>query len=126
VKNKSSIFIHPRGFIEQHYHDGQTPESSMNAIKQLEKYINRLHNQDKAVLIFIDVSKLKKIDLSGKMLHVRLAAAKAMKDQTFNKAAIYGPLPVQVLVTTLALVSGKSKVVKVFDNRAQAVKWLLE
>jgi fatty acid-binding protein DegV len=126
VKQKSSVFIHPRGFIEQHYHDGQTPESSLHAIKQLEKSIDKVQAQNKPVLIYIDVSKLKKIDLSRKMLHVRMRAAKAMKDLDFDKAAVCAPLPVQVLVTTLALVAGKSKKVRAFDHRAQAVKWLVE
>jgi hypothetical protein len=126
AKQKSSVFINPRGFIEQHYYDGQTPESSLSAIKQLEKSIAKQQAQGKPVFIYVDSTRLKKIDLSSKMLHVRVKAAKTMKEQDFAKAAICAPLPVQVLVTTLALVAGKSKRVRVFDDRAQAVRWLLE
>jgi fatty acid-binding protein DegV len=125
MTRKSSIFFNPSGFIEQHYHDGQTPETSLEAIKQLKSHMKKIRAQSKPVLIYIDITKLKKIDLSSKMLHVRAAAVKAMKDCDFDKAAICGPLPVQVLVTTLALVAGKSKKIKVFDNRIQGVEWLL-
>jgi hypothetical protein len=126
VKHKSSIFINPSGFIEQHYHDGQTPESSLEAMKQLKNYTKKTRAQNKPVLIYIDVTELTKVDLSSKMLHVRITAAKAMKEYDFDKAAICGPLAVQVLVTTLALVAGKSKIIKVFDSRTEAIKWLLK
>jgi hypothetical protein len=126
AKQKSSVFINPRGFIEQHYDDGQTPESAISAIKQLEKSIAKQQTQGKSVLIYIDIGKLKKINLSSRMLHVRVKAAKSMKEHDFAKAAICAPLPLQVLVTTLALVAGKSRQVRVFDERAQALRWLLE
>jgi hypothetical protein len=126
AKQKSSVFINPRGFIEQHYYDGQTPESSLSAIKQLEKSIAKQQAQGKPVFIYVDITRIKKIDLSVKMLPTRVKAAEVMKERDFVKAAVCAPLPAQVLATTLALVAGKSKRVRVFDDRAQAVRWLLE
>lgn len=122
---KSSTFINHRGYIEQVYHDEQTAESVLEAIKQLELFAKKVLDQNRTVLIFIDVSQLTKIDLSRKMLHVRIAATKTMKAINFKKAAICAPLSIQILVNTMALVAGKSDRVKVFDNRATAIKWLL-
>jgi hypothetical protein len=59
------------------------------------------------------------------MAEVRKAAAKAIKDIKFDRVALYGPLHLQVILTTLALVAGKRDKVKVFDSRAAAIKWLL-
>lgn len=122
---KSSIFINPRGFIDQVYYDTQTPDSVLQALKQLEQRAQKMKAAKKPVLIFIDTSQLTKIDLSARMLHVRTAALQAMQNIEFKKAAVCAPLPIQILVNTMALVAGKRNKVKVFENRAAAIKWLI-
>jgi hypothetical protein len=59
------------------------------------------------------------------MSDVRKAAAKAIKEIKFERVALYGPLHLQVILTTLALIAGKRDKVQVFDSRAAAIKWLL-
>jgi hypothetical protein len=59
------------------------------------------------------------------MAEVRKAAAKAVKEIKFDRVALYGPLHLQVILTTLALVAGKRDKVKVFDSRPAAIKWLI-
>jgi len=122
---KSRIFINPRGFIDQVYFDTQTAESVLEAIKQLEHCAKKMQAQKKPILIFIDVSQLTKIDLSNKMRHVRMLAMDTMRKIKFKKAAVCAPLPIQILVNTMALVAGKRNRVKVFETRALAIKWLL-
>jgi hypothetical protein len=59
------------------------------------------------------------------MAEVRKEAAKALKNIKFERVALYGPLHLQVILTTLALIAGKRNKVQVFDNRTAAIKWLL-
>ncbi len=123
---KSTIFINPRGYIDQVYFDTQTAGSVLLAIKQLRQHAKKIEDQKQPVLIFIDVSQLTKIDLSGNMRHVRVEAMQAMKEIKFKRAAICAPLPIQVLVNTMALVTGKRDRVKIFENRPSSIKWLLD
>jgi hypothetical protein len=124
--NGSKIFINPNGFIEQHFSGDLHPEHILDAIKELRAKSERLEKDGKPVLILEDVSKITKYDfLNPKMAGVRKSAAKAMKDIKFERAAIYGPLQIQVIVSTLALVTNKRTRVQVFNNRIDAIEWLL-
>jgi hypothetical protein len=124
--NNTKIFINPSGFVEQHFFGELDPESILDGLMQLRAYAKKLNSEDKKVLILEDVSKISKVEfLSPKMAEVRKAAAKAIKDIKFDRVALYGPLHLQVILTTLALVAGKRDKVKVFDSRAAAIKWLL-
>jgi hypothetical protein len=124
--NNTKIFINPSGFIEQHYFGEIDPESVLDGLNQLRAYAKKLNSEDKRVLILEDVSNLTKVEfLSPKMSDVRKAAAKAIKEIKFERVALYGPLHLQVILTTLALIAGKRDKVQVFDSRAAAIKWLL-
>jgi malonyl CoA-acyl carrier protein transacylase len=124
--NDTKIFINPSGFIEQHYFGELDPKSILDALTQLRTYAKKLNSEDKRVLILEDVSKITKIEfLSPKMAEVRKEAAKALKNIKFERVALYGPLHLQVILTTLALIAGKRNKVQVFDNRTAAIKWLL-
>lgn len=123
---KTSIFINPSGFIEQHYFGLLEPDTILNGLKALRTCAKKLESQGKPVLILEDVSNIAKLEfMSPKMAHVRKVAAKTTKEIDFKKAAVYGPLPYQVIITTLALVAGKPNKFKAFNNRAEAIKWLL-
>jgi molybdopterin biosynthesis enzyme len=124
--NNTKIFINPSGFIEQHYFGELDPESILDGLTQLRASVKKIKSGDERVLILEDVSKITKIEfLSPKMAEVRKAAAKAIKDIKFDRVALYGPLRLQVILTTLALIAGKRNKVQVFDSRAAAIKWLL-
>jgi hypothetical protein len=123
----TKIFVNPSGFIEQHYFGELEPKVILQGLTSLRKYAKKLESEGKPVLILEDVSKITKLEfLSLKMAGVRKAAAKATKEIKFERAAIYGPLPFQVILTTLALVAGKRSRIHVFDNRTAAIKWLLK
>lgn len=122
----TSIFINPRGFIEQHYYGTLEPKAILDGLKSLRVYAKKLEAQGKPVLILEDVSNIDKLEfLSPKMARVRQYAAKTTKEINFKKAAVYGPRPYQVIITTLALIAGKTDKFKAFNSRAEAVKWLL-
>jgi hypothetical protein len=120
------IFINPSGFVEQHYSGTLEPEAILEGLIKLKKYSKELESQNKPVLILEDVSKIKKLEfLSPRMAKVRKAAAKTTKEINFTRAAVYGPLHIQIIITTLALVAGKRDILQAFDNRVLAIKWLL-
>lgn len=122
--NYVKTFLNPAGFIDQYYVGAQTPQEILAAIKRLGYYSNKLQKQEKPVLILVDVSRITKIDLSNRTLSARKAGIKAMRSVKYKRAAVCGPLPIQILVTTLALVAGAHSKVRVFENRLDAVRWL--
>jgi hypothetical protein len=125
-QDANKIFLNPSGFIEQHFVGEQTPEAIIASLKKVEQYSKKLQASGKPILILEDISKIPKLEfLSPKMATVRVEAAKYIKSVPFERAAFYGPLPLQVIVNTLALVAGKRSKVQVFDSRANAIKWLL-
>jgi hypothetical protein len=122
----TKIFLNPIGFIEQHFFGEVSPESALYGLTQLRTFAKKQEADGKKVLILEDTDKLTKIDyLSPKMAGVRKNAARAVKDINFERAAIYGSLHVQVIVSTVALIAGKQNRMKVFPSRAAAIKWLL-
>jgi hypothetical protein len=122
----TKIFINPSGFIEQHYFGELDPGSIIDGLNNLKTYSKKLESKNKPVLILEDVSKITKVEfLSPKMAGVRKVAAETIKEINFTRTALYGPLHLQVILTTLALVAGKRSRVQVFDSRAAAIKWLL-
>jgi preprotein translocase subunit SecA len=124
---KSIIFINPRGFIEQHFIGLVSPESTIDAIKQITTYVKKQQDQGKPVLILEDLTEVAKSEfLSPKMSEVRHNVARATKELKFDKAAAYGPLSFQVIVASLALMAGKRNQIMVFGSRTDAIKWLLK
>lgn len=124
-KKKVETFIHPSGFVEQHYSGFQTLNSVLTGLRDLEKNVNKaVKDQGKPALILVDTTGLTKVDLSRKMLGARQKGVQMMKDLDFKKAAIYGPLAIQILVNTMAKIAGASNRIKVFENRVDAICWL--
>jgi hypothetical protein len=125
-QDENKIFVNPSGFIEQHFVGHLSPEAILSNLKQIEKYSKKQAAEGKKVLILEDLSKITKIEyLNPKMSKVRKESARTMKDLQFHKIAVYGPLQLQVIVNTMALVAGKRSKVQVFDNRISAIEWLL-
>ncbi|MBI4033814.1 STAS/SEC14 domain-containing protein [Candidatus Saccharibacteria bacterium] len=125
TKKKVETFIHPAGFIEQHYTGLQTLNSVLAGLKELENHVKEVvREQGKPALILVDTTGLAKVDLSRRMLKARKTGTRLMRQLHFERAAIYGPLAVQILVNTMARVGGVHKRIRVFDQRAKALKWL--
>ncbi len=124
INNYVKTFINPAGFIEQNYVGSQTPQEILAAIKLIAHYSKKLQKQEKPVLILVNINQVTSIDLSHRTFNARLAGVKAMHTVGFQRAAVCGPLSVQVLVSTLAMVAGTRSKIRVFDNRVDAVRWL--
>ena len=124
-KKKVETFIHPSGFVEQHYSGFQTINSVLTGLRDLEKNVNKsVKEQGKPALILVDTTGLTKVDLSRRMLGARQKGVQLMRDLNFKKAAIYGPLAIQILVNTMAKIAGVNGRLRVFENRVDAIRWL--
>ena len=121
---KFELFISPSGFIEEKFIGRQTPESVQTAVDQLIKLSRKLKGQKKRVLILVDITGISKVNTSDRMKETRQAMVKAMKEESYDRLAVYGNMATQVLVNTMALIAGKRNKVRVFDNRIDALKWL--
>jgi len=121
---KIRTIYNPSGFIEQHFIGVQTPQPVLDAVDELVKRAAKLKSQNKPALVLVDVTKVPKIDVSDRMLKARRSAVKAMREAKYDRVAIYGALPVQVMVNTLVLIAGKRDKIRVFASRDEALKWL--
>jgi hypothetical protein len=124
-KKKVETFIHPAGFVEQHYTGFQTLNSVMSGLRDLEKHVNKVvEDKGKPALVLVDTTGLTKVDLSRRMLGARQKGVALMRDLGFAKAAIYGPLAIQILVNTMAKIAGVNGRIRVFESRVDAIRWL--
>ena len=114
----------PAGFVEIHFSGEQTSDSVIAAIDDLVKWSKKLNSKNQKVLILADITDVPKIDISGKMAPARKQAVKAMTTAKYDRIAVYGGVAVQILVNTLALIAGKRKQIRVFADRAEALRWL--
>jgi hypothetical protein len=117
-------FYNPAGFVEIHFMNEQTSDSVISAVNELVERSKKLNAKRQKVLVLADVTDVPKIDISGKMAPARKQAVKAMTDAKYDRIAVYGNVAVQILVNTLALIAGKRHQIKVFSDRAEAVRWL--
>jgi predicted glycosyltransferase len=122
--DKVKTSFNPAGFIEQVFIGNQTPDSVISAVEELVRRAKMLKTERKPVLILADVTKVPKIDISGKMAGARKQAVAAMATAEYDKVAVYGNVAVQIMVNTLVLIAGKRNKVRVFGNRVEALKWL--
>jgi len=122
--DKFEIFVNPSGFIEQKFIGNQTPKSVTDGVDQLIKLVRKLHDQKKQVLVLVDITGVPKITNSDAMRGARRSMVKSMKEEPYNRIAVYGDMATQVLVNTMALIAGKRNKIRVFDNRIDALKWL--
>lgn len=112
--------ISPAGFIEQRYVGRQTLSDLETSVKKLNKYVLKVRQKKRPVLILIDISQ---VEITfDRQIHV--AGIKAMQNIKFTRGAIYGSLSAQVLINTLARVAGVHSKVRAFDTRLDAIKWL--
>jgi hypothetical protein len=125
-KNYVKTFVNPAGFVEQHYVGSPSPMQILSGIKELESLVLNQQKSRKQPLVLIDITKNTKIDLSMRMMGTRIEAVKLMRSLPYKRAAIYGPVAIQVIVNTLATVAGARvrKKIRCFSNRAAALEWL--
>lgn len=121
---KFMTFFNPGGFIEQHFIGNQTPDSVIDAISELVQSAKKIRSKNQDALILVDVTKVPKIDVSGRMIRARQEAVKAMMNADYDRVAVYGSTALQVLVNTLILIAGKRDKIRVFSDRLDALKWL--
>ena len=116
-----TTFINPSGFIEQHYIGAQNGKTVAKGVNAVNLAVKKLRSQHKAALVLVDISQVTTTNLNSHM-----AAVKGMREVPFKKIAIYGPLSLQILLNTLAIVADKHDLVHAFSSRIEAIEWLRE
>jgi uncharacterized protein YeeX (DUF496 family) len=124
TSDKFEIFISPAGFIEQKFTGMQTAQSITDGVKELVKCGRKLFAQKKPVLILIDITEVPKVNMSEQMHQLPKDIVRAMKEEKYDRIAVYGDLAVQVLINTLVLIAGKRRKIRVFPERIDALAWL--
>ena len=114
-----STFINPAGFIEQHYIGPQTGVTVAQGVQAVNSEVKKLKKQKRAALVLIDISQVTSTDLSS-----HTTAVKGMREVPYKRIAIYGPLSLQILLNTLAIVADKYDAVHAFSSRLEAIEWL--
>ncbi len=118
---KVKTLLDPAGYIEQSYRGRQTTTDIRDGVKQLDKHSKALRAKKKPVLILIDISDVV-IDFDRR---IYMAGVEGMRTISFKRGAIYGTLPAQILINTLALVADKQRKIRAFGSRSEAIDWLL-
>jgi hypothetical protein len=119
--NKSASFINPGGIIELHAEGPSTKTAATKNVENLIKLAEEIKAQGKPILILIDAEGITSTTKAS-----RRTVLGGMMSIPHTKVAFYGPDPVIIMVNTLAKVVSKNDTICVFDNRADALKWLRE
>lgn len=114
-------FIHPSGFIEQHYLGTQTGETVADGVHQVSKLVSQFHSEGKKALVLVSLD-----DVTDTNLDSHAEAVKGMKEVPCDRLSIYGSLRMQVLLNTLILVADKTDIARAFGDRIDALRWLRE
>jgi hypothetical protein len=108
-------FIHPAGFIEQHYVSDQTGETVTHGVQAVDVRVRR----EGITLVLVDLTGVTSTNRAS-----HLAAIKGMREVPYKRISVYGPKHLQVLINTLSAIARKSLDVRAFPCRYDAVRWL--
>jgi hypothetical protein len=114
-----NTFINPAGIVEQHYIGRVTSSSVLKAVSDLRKFAKQIRDENKPALYLADVTKVTSHTLSS-----HKTALLNMEESPYDRSAVYGKLPLQILLNTLFMVSGKFDRSRAFSNRIDAIRWL--
>lgn len=121
---KFELFINPAGFVEEKFYGVQTPSSVLEGMNCLIKEARKLAASGRQTLILVDITEVPKLNTSAAMKQVHKDIVQAMREETYDRIAVYGDLATQVLVNTLTLIAGKRRKIRVFSDRVDALRWL--
>jgi hypothetical protein len=122
--DKYKTYLNPAGFVELRFSGIQTADSVISSVNELIGWSKKLTAKKQPILFLVDVTNVPKIDISGNMAPARREAIKAMSTAKYDRIAVYGNVAVQIMVNTLVLIAGKRQKIRVFSNRADALRWL--
>jgi hypothetical protein len=116
----NSIFIGDDGFIHHVYEGDQTYSIVQSDVEKIIALSAQFRKEKKSVRVLGDYSRIGYAD-SG----ARKAASEALKEADYDKIALFGTNMFHTVAANLIIIaSGKSRKIKVFNSRQNAVKWL--
>ena len=116
----NTIELQPDGTLLSIYEPVQTYETIHAVTLQSEPLIDAVRAKGKPVLILIDISQVRSQDIGA-----RKAALEGIVALHFNKMAIFGAsLLIKHVALFIIQVTGKADIVKYFDTKEEALRWL--
>jgi hypothetical protein len=114
------VALNAQHMIEQHYDGDQSEASLRKMVERSSVLIKRLRHAGRPVYILVDIAKLGHLPVA-----VRKVAVKSLMHTEYDRIAVYNPTTfAKVLIRLIARAAGKSRLVRVFKTRAEAVAWL--
>lgn len=116
----NSLHVLPEGVIELTQTGHQTAESVSQFQAQIDDMTTDLHAQGKKVLILVDLS-----GVTGQEPEVLGLARDRLKGDYDALALVGNAMPVRMIVNWLVHAAGNDKRLRSFENRDEALAWLL-
>jgi hypothetical protein len=119
--NTNSVSLHPDGYIEVIIRGDQNYMTYDQLRGQIEKFINKLQFEKKAILGLVDLTNIKSINPSSNK-----GAFELLEAFPYQKVALFGCNTAVAKVTNLIIQAiGKADKTKIFSDEELALKWLL-
>lgn len=115
----NKVYIAPEGYIEVDIIGNQTPESFQEINDKVRPLIEKLTEENKPLLGLVDMSAE-----TGYSISSDKAALQLLEDINYTKLAMYNPPHIEV-VKGIIMAMGRSENTKIFDDRNEALAWLL-
>jgi hypothetical protein len=119
MNDQNKIFINPDGYIEIVLVGEQTGEDFLSIYKQAKPLIEKVHESGKPLYGLCDLSRQ-----SGFTLSSDRVAMEHLEEINYDRMAMYG-VPHKEVTKGIIMAIGKWHNTKIFDNREEALKWLL-
>lgn len=115
-------FLGEDGLIHNVYVGDQTLAKFEKTIKELQQLGDKLRTEDKRVLVLTDITKLGRVPTN-----VRQRGLELIRNMRYDKVAIFGGEGVSMQIAKLLVkVSMMDYKIKIFENKKDALDWLLD
>lgn len=118
--SNNKVFLNPEGYLEVTVVGHQTGESFQKIYDDALPFISKLQKENKPLLGYIDMT-----NETGYSLNSDKVAMELLEKLNYDRIAMCNP-PHAEVSKGIILAIGKSHNTKVFDNRQEAISWLLD
>ncbi|MBI3283103.1 STAS/SEC14 domain-containing protein [Candidatus Curtissbacteria bacterium] len=116
----NQVFLDQDGFIHNIYQGDQTRESVEAVVNKNNQLVAKLRQQNRPVLVLADLTQLGQSSLGS-----RQASAEALKNEDFDKVALFGAnIFMKHVGNFIITASGQDQRAKMFNTKDEAIGWL--
>jgi hypothetical protein len=116
----NKVFLSPEGYIEVVLYGDQNGESFLQIYEKAKPLIDKILSQNKPLLGLGNLTNQSSFSLSSDKV-----AMEYLEKIPYDKMALYGVPHIEV-TKGIIMAMGKSSNTKIFENRKEALDWLLE